>query len=220
MKKIKENNFCDFFDRQPEEVYEKSHSARLDFLVEDLSLGELSNSRIADFGCGYGCTLKRMPKDKDNLYFGWDGYENKVAAAYCDYRVVNFDNKFADDFLEENEQVDVAFCFETIEHVQNPYNMLYEIKKILKPNGILYLTIPHEKTTHNTIYPSLIYPSHNFDVFLSQMAFEINLKTMHDKDFVQVVYGLQNKGWDSCKMIWYKEEEKFRNIPPHIAINT
>ena len=134
MKNIKENNFCDFFDKQSEEDYEQSHHARLDFLVEDLELDKISNSRVADFGCGYGCTFKRMPKDRDNLYFGWDGYRNKAAAAYCDYRVVNFDNKFADDFLKENEQVDVAFCFETIEHVQNPYNMLYEIKKILDAN--------------------------------------------------------------------------------------
>jgi len=38
MKNTKENNFYDFFDRQSEETYEGSHSARLDFLVEDLTL--------------------------------------------------------------------------------------------------------------------------------------------------------------------------------------
>ena len=219
MKNIKENNFYDFFDRQSEETYERSHSARLDFLVEDLSLDKLSNSRIGDFGCGYGCTLKRMPKDNGNSYFGWDGYENKAAGDHCDYRVVNFDNKFANPFLSDNKEIDVAFCFETIEHVQNPYNMLYEIKRILKREGVLYLTIPHEKTTHNTIYPSLLYPSANFDVFLNQMSFDIILKTTHDKSFVQVVYGLKNKGWGDCKMLWHKHEEKFRNIPPHMAIN-
>jgi len=219
MKNTKQNNFHDFYDRQPEEIYEKSHSSRLNFLVEDLNLDKLSDSRIGDFGCGYGCTLKRMPKDNGNSYFGWDGYENQVAGGYCDYRVVNFDNKFADVFLSDNKEIDIAFCFETLEHVQNPYNMLYEIKRILKKDGVLYLTIPHGKTTHNTIYPSLIYPSENFDVFLSQMAFDITLKTIHDKDFVQVVYGLKNKGWEDCKMLWYKHEEKFRGIPPHMAIN-
>ncbi len=190
------NNFCDFFDRQPEEVYEGSHAARLDFLVEDLELEQLSNCKIGDFGCGYGCTLKRMPTDRGNNYFGWDGYENTMASKYCDYRVVNFDHEFADEFLASNDELDVGFCFETIEHVQNPYNMLYEIKKILKTDGILHLTIPHAATTHNTIYPSLM-----------------------DKNFVQVVYELKNKTWEHCQMVWHKPEDKFRNIPPHMAIN-
>ena len=223
MKNTKENNFYDFYDGgrggQSKEDYERSHSARLDFLIEDLQLDQLSGCRIGDFGCGYGCTLKRMPTDKDNNYFGWDGYENTVASKYCDYRVVNFDHEFSEDFLASNEHLDVGCCFETIEHVQNPYNMLYEIKKILKTDGILHLSIPDIKVTHNTIYPSLMYPSENFEVFLRQMAFEVIKKTMHDKSHVQVVYKLKNKTWEHCQMVWHKPEDVYRNSPPHIAIN-
>jgi hypothetical protein len=39
-------------------------------------------------------------------------------------------------------------------------------EKILKQNGIVFLTIPSPETQHNTIYPSLIYPAENFITFL------------------------------------------------------
>jgi len=111
------------------------------------------------------------------------------------------------------------FCFETIEHLTNPYSCLLEIKKSLKRDGILYLSIPHQNTTHNTIYPGLLYPVENFIKFLSQMAFEIQDFRFHDKCFSQNVFILKNKDWNHSKMLWHKDENKFRNIPPHISVN-
>jgi hypothetical protein len=51
------------------------------------------------------------------------------------------------------------------------------------------------------------------------MAFEIVEIRIHDKSFYQNVFILKNMDWNSSKMAWHKNEEKFRNIPPHIAIN-
>lgn len=215
---MKDNTFHNFYDLQAIEKYEASHSARLDFIVEDFKLNELDNKRIADFGCGYGCLFKRLEK-KNNTFIGFDGYEQHTASKHCKYYVTDLDSKFSDKFLENNDQVDIATCLETMEHVSNPYNALYEIKKILKQDGILYLSIPHSSTTHNTIYPSLIYPPENFKIFLEQMAFEIQDVRIHNKAFAQVVFTLKNKDWSYCKMVWYKDEDKFRNIPPHISVN-
>lgn len=213
------NNHCDFFDRQPIEVYEQSHKPRLDYFIKDFALDELSNTRIGDFGCGYGMLFRRLPTDRNNKYYGWDGYENQIASEVCEYFVTDLNQKFSTKFLDSNSQLDIATCLETIEHVTNPYNLLYEIKQILKYDGILYLTIPDSSITHNTIYPPLIYPSENFDIFLKQMSFEILNKKIHNAAFVQVVYTLRNMTWDKSQMVWPKSEEKFKNIPPHIFVN-
>lgn len=215
---MKDDTFHDFYDHQSEEKYEASHAPRLDFIVEDFKLNELDNKRIADFGCGYGCLFKRLQK-KNNTFIGFDGYEQDDASRYCEYHVTDLDSKFADKFLENNKQVDIATCLETMEHVLNPYNALYEMKKILKEDGLLYLSIPHSAITHNTIYPTLIYPPNNFMVFLKQMAFKIEDARIHNKAFAQVVFTLRNKDWSHCEMVWKKDEEKFENIPPHIAVN-
>ena len=89
----------------------------------------------------------------------------------------------------------------------------------MKEDGILYLSIPNRKTEHNTIYPALLYPVVNFAVFLNQMAFVILSHSTHDKAFFQEVFALQNKNWSHCNMMWPKNEEVFRNIPPHEAVN-
>lgn len=196
------------------EEYEKSHKQRLDFLVEDLKLTQLENKTIVDIGCGLGFIWHRLPNTIQNNYYGYDGSNiEQPPFAYTQVDLDNFSTGL-DNFF------DIGICFETLEHLTNPYACLLETKKILKLNeGILYLSIPEERTTHNTIYPGLIYPKSNFDVFLQQMAFEIIDCRLHTKCFSQHVYTLVNKDWSWCKMLWHKTEDKFRNIPPHVAIN-
>jgi SAM-dependent methyltransferase len=112
------------------ENYEKSHSARLDFLIQDLKLNHIENSSVADFGCGYGAIFKRMPLDKNNKFYGFDGAE--IANKFCEYHVTDLNYPFADKFLEKNPRIDYALSFETFEHLPNLYNCIIEIKKILK----------------------------------------------------------------------------------------
>ncbi len=207
------NNFYKL-DGHSIEQYERSHKPRLDFLVEDLKLAEIKNSSVGDFGCGYAPMFRRLPKN-DNFYFGFDGDSSRAAAEYCCYRKVdlNLPIEQTDDLL------DVAFCFETLEHLTNPYVCLTEIKRILKKDGLLYLSIPHDSCTHNTIYPGLLYPVENFKEFLGQMAFEIEDHRIHNKAFSQHVFTLRNKTWAFSKMKWEKTEDKFRNVSPQVAVN-
>jgi SAM-dependent methyltransferase len=207
-------SITDFYLTQKVSDYERSHEKRFSYLVEDLRLNEIKDSIIVDVGCGYGPIFQRLPKDLNNTFIGFDG-------ANID---TNFEYHKADlsyDFFANDlsRKADYVFCFETLEHLTNPYHCLIEIKKLLKEDGILYLSIPNRKTEHNTIYPGLLYPAVNFAVFLNQMALEILNHSVHDKAFFQEVFTLQNKNWSHCNMMWRKNEEVFRNIPPHEAVN-
>ena len=195
------------------EEYERSHKPRLDFLVEDLNLNELTDKNIADIGCGLGFIYNRLSPDIQKNYYGYDGadFENPP----FNYEKVDLDNFNTN----KNEFFDAVLCFETIEHLTNPYNCLLEIKNILKKDHLLYLTVPEATTQHNTIYPGLLYPIQNFIKFLEQMAFEIVEIRIHDKSFYQNVFTLKNLDWSHSSMLWRKEDDKFRNIPPHVAIN-
>ena len=207
--------YQDFYDTNGHsyQEYDRSHKERFDFLIEDLKLNELKDKKIMDAGCGLGFIYHRLNPDIQKNYFGYDG--TKMDNSPFEYRQVDLDS-----FSSGKERFfDVAFCFETLEHLTNPYSCLLEIKKSLKEDGVLYLSIPHQNTTHNTIYPGLLYPIQNFVAFLNQMAFEIVDVKFHDKSFSQNVFTLNNKGWDQSQMLWRKDEEKFRNIPPHISIN-
>jgi 2-polyprenyl-3-methyl-5-hydroxy-6-metoxy-1,4-benzoquinol methylase len=181
--------------------------------VDDLGLNNLFDKNIADVGCGLGFIYNRLVPEIKKNYYGFDGAE--IESVPFNYTKVDLDNFN----IKKPKFFDAVFCFETIEHLTNPYNCLLEIKNILKYDHLLYITIPNYKTEHNTIYPSLLYPVDNFIKFLQQMAFEIQDHRIHDKCFYQEVFILKNKDWSNSKMLWPKYDEKFKNIPPHISIN-
>lgn len=103
-----------------------------------------SNSIILDIGCKYAL-LKYMLKDKNiNVdYFGID-ITDKVFS-----RIENFDStrfKIADaskGIPFEDEKFDYVFALEILEHVESPTKMLQEIHRVLKPNGVLILSVPN-----------------------------------------------------------------------------
>ncbi len=207
-----------FYKDQTSEIYEKAHAPRLDFLVRDLKLDEIKNSVVYDFGGGTGLIFKRLPRDGGNHFYIVDGAEAETK--YGIKITADLNLPFAKHILTTYDSLaDIAFCFETLEHLGNPYNCLSEIKEVLKPGGILYLSIPNISTTHNTLYPGLFYPVDNFKEFLGQMAFEILDHRFHDKAFTQEVFVLRNKGWNFSKLKFPKHEEKFKGIPPIEAIN-
>ena len=67
---------------------------------------------------------------------------------------------------------DIVITLETIEHVENPHRMLWEIKRVLKENGALLISIPGEKVYHPFIYPGL-FTKKNFSLFLEQSGFRV-----------------------------------------------
>ena len=118
-----------------------------------------------------------------------------------------------------NKKFDYILSFETFEHLTNPYHCLLEIKQLMHENSIFYLSIPHVSVCHNTIYPTLLYPVENFIIFLKQCAMDIIDLREHDKAFKQNVFTLKSLDWNYSNMIWFNPEKKFRNIPPHVAVN-
>ena len=194
--------------------YEKDHKPRLDFLISDLDLNELKNIKICDFGAGGGYILRSL--DSSNKRIAVDGFEIKDDLIRECY---NLDEPFADDFISKHGQIDVAFSFEMFEHLTNPYNFVFEMKKILKEDGMLYFSVPHEATQHNTFYPGLIYPVNNLIEFFNQMAFSLKQKKLHRKRFVQNVLVLKNNSWDDVKMRWPKKQDAFKGQPPHVQVN-
>lgn len=197
------SQFYNSCEGQKIENYDHSHSPRFDFLIEDLKLNEIFNASIGDFGCGYAPIFQRLSKNNNKLY-GFDGADIKnIMTDICDYYVTDLNLEFADKFLKNHNQLDYAFCFETFEHLPNPYNCLSEIKKILKLGGTLYLSIPDIDCRHGTLYPTLLYPKDHFMIFLEQMAFKILDVRRHDKAFVQNVFILENLEWKFSKNFFH-----------------
>jgi ubiquinone/menaquinone biosynthesis C-methylase UbiE len=100
---------------------------------------------ILDLGCGRGFYLRVLNDFKPGFLYGADiNYEFLHEAAsgqstsktlYCQADVT---------FLPyRSESVDKILISENLEHVKNDMSVLQEIKRVLKPGGIVALTVPN-----------------------------------------------------------------------------
>lgn len=112
-------------------------------VVQTLLKYKKSNAKVLDLGCGIGLTLMMVgqvfPKtigcEVDEHYF--KASKEILKKLNLKNKVIMYDGKrlpFTDNSF------DIVTFIDVIEHVDNQEQVLKEIKRILKPDGILHLT--------------------------------------------------------------------------------
>jgi ubiquinone/menaquinone biosynthesis C-methylase UbiE len=119
---------------------ELEHLNRYYFLVNQI---ELSGKKVLDIasGEGYGSNILARYAEK---VIGVDISLEAIEHAKNKYLLNNleFIQGDATDIPLPSQSIDVAVSFETIEHIENHNKMMEEIKRILKPAGILIISSP------------------------------------------------------------------------------
>lgn len=211
--------------------YEIDHGPRLDAMLDRWNLREqLRGKRVLDVGGGLGFLGKRLT---DVDYFVLDGANTLPDQRLCKGSFCNAD-------LDHDEfswltncdpvhngwgggamrgQFDVAFCLETLEHLTNPYHCLAEMKKLVKPGGHIYISIPHANVTHNYIYPALMVDPNNFAQFLGQLALPVRDYWLWDRGWNAHHFKCENRPYSEKTMLYPKAEAKFVNATPIEMVN-
>ena len=103
---------------------------RLDFLQPFISAGKL-----LDIGCSMGFLVDEGRK------VGFDSYGIDLNHYCINKGKEMFDANLQATSIEkyDNDNFDVILTFNTIEHVSNPDNFIFESSKRLKPNGLLVI---------------------------------------------------------------------------------
>lgn len=138
-----------------------AHQAKVDLFKE--MLPNIKNKKILDVGCGGGyftniCAIGGaevigIDYSESAIQFAKDRYPK------LDFRVANAQtlNEFSD------TSFDVVLLIDVIEHIHDQLSVLKQIKRILRPNGILLISTDLEDSKWNKekIYP-LIWTSYMF----------------------------------------------------------
>lgn len=111
--------------------------------VKILKTYKKSNARLLDLGCGIGLTLSMLSQEFPQS-IGCDVDKKALGAARIILKKVGvkipliiYDGKT----LPFDDHVfDIVTAIEVIEHVNHPRLFLKEIKRVLKPDGILHIT--------------------------------------------------------------------------------
>ncbi len=128
------------FYNHPNFIFRYIENSRINKLIKLAEIKE--TDKVIEVGCGAGHILERVPRGK---LYGIDISEiqikrakerlgNKVELAKSPGEKIPYEDKFFDKIL----------CSEVIEHVLDPKPLLYEMKRVLKDDGILSLSIPNE----------------------------------------------------------------------------
>lgn len=125
-------------------VYKGQANSLLSPFLEEIRLDKISKhivgNRILDFGCGYG---KLATYIRDKQYVGVD----------CDQRAIELARKLnrdsagiyfysMDEFENETGKFDTIIMAAVIEHLDNPYEILLNMRGHLKEGGRIIITTP------------------------------------------------------------------------------
>ncbi|MHC4277294.1 MAG: class I SAM-dependent methyltransferase [Planctomycetota bacterium] len=118
------------------------------FLSERHRLGE----SLLDLGCGNGL-FPHLAKKRGYHAVGID--YNSAAINEGKKRFGLGDDELLctslEAYVKTNKTFDVVTLFETLEHLDNPNEVMENVKKLLKPNGLLILTVPNRNRFLDTI---------------------------------------------------------------------
>ena len=116
-------------------------------IVKSLTKYKNVDAKVLDLGCGIGLNTPSIAKyfpdtiaaDVDPMFE--TATKNFLSSFHIRIPVITYDGKklpFKDNVF------DIVNCVEVIEHTENPDLLLSEIKRVLKPDGILYITSPNK----------------------------------------------------------------------------
>lgn len=105
-------------------------------------LSRLKFANCLDVGCASGYMVSEVARSFPQAkFFGIDVYDKAIVHAKRAYPHINFRIASADKLPFENNTVELILFYETIEHVENPAECLKEIRRVLKKDGTLILTM-------------------------------------------------------------------------------
>jgi ubiquinone/menaquinone biosynthesis C-methylase UbiE len=141
-----EKHDLDKFYNHPNFIFRYIEDTRIKKLIKLAEIKE--TDKVIEVGCGAGHILEKVPKGE---LYGIDISEiqikrakerlgNKVHVSKAPGESIPYDDKFFDKIL----------CSEVIEHVLDPKPLLTEMKRVLKDDGLLSLSIPNENLINFT----------------------------------------------------------------------
>ena len=107
----------------------------------------VEGKEVIDMGCGAGDGTHRLAGAAHSV-LGVDISEDAVAHASSHYQAPNLRYEVGNvtDLPYEDESFEAAVSFKTIEHLEDPEQLVLQAKRLLKGDGVLVVSTPNRQT--------------------------------------------------------------------------
>ena len=159
------------------------------FLSQEKRLGET----LLDIGCGNGLFV-HPAKKKGYHVVGIDYNKTAIDEGRKLYGLRDDELLCTtlSTFTGRGQTFDVVTMFETLEHVDTPNEFMENIKKLLKPNGVLIMSVPNRNRFIDIMGKSDYPPMH-----LTQWSQEALIKFVKSHSFEIIVHKIKPvDGWE------------------------
>jgi len=120
---------------------------------------QYARGKLVDLGCG-DMPFRHLIADRVSAYDSLDLFPRSDKVTYTgDIQNMN---------MIASESYDTAICIEVLEHVPDPFQAMREISRILKPGGVLILSVPHLSRLHDEPHDYYRYTRYGIRCLLEQ----------------------------------------------------
>lgn len=141
--------------------YQRWFKGWLHFLDRHLSLKDGQNRSVLEVGCAIGAFAKLL-KERGFKVVAVDISEYIIKKAKKLQTNIEFKVSNIEDKVDPKEQFDYIFAFEILEHLQQPKKALYNMKQLLKKNGVLVFSTPEpsQQTLADPMHINVHFPKY------------------------------------------------------------
>lgn len=125
-----------------------AYRRRLRFLLERIERWAAAHGRrpdVLDVGCGSGMLVTTPIASLGLDVLGIDTHAESVRLAQRRNRYANarYEAVRTADLVDAGRRFDIIICSEVLEHVRRPEELLGDIRRLVRPDGLVLVTIPN-----------------------------------------------------------------------------
>ncbi|MFL0268024.1 class I SAM-dependent methyltransferase [Candidatus Clostridium radicumherbarum] len=182
--------------------------------LKKILVGESKNLKVLDIGTGVGSFIEVLQESLPG-YISIIGIDtkkevlNKAAEKYKDKRI-KFMHMDGEKIEFKNNSIDVISISNTLHHLPNKEKILCEIKRVLKPKGIIII---NEMISDNQSEKQLSHVKlHHLQAEIDTLLGIYHNRTFTEHELVNIVASLNLENVDMFQYNTHEEQEKSENL--------